>query len=218
MSNSAKAQNPFSLFGLEPCLVLDEGIVEQRFRELGAEVHPDAQVKAAQTSVDGVNTALDDAGKPVDGDEFARLNEAKAVLISPAKRLRAWLQCEIDGFDQVPGLGKNLVGELDVALMDMFTKLASLLQECDELIGKRERASSMLARAMTEPTAQALRTRIEGALEEVSSMIESAVAKFSQFENEGGEKSLEKALKVQRELSFLEKWELQLRSRFGRLF
>ncbi|MEM9237208.1 MAG: hypothetical protein AAGB14_10550, partial [Verrucomicrobiota bacterium] len=77
----------------------------------------------------------------------------------------------------------------------------------------RREASSQLAKAMTEARAQTCREELEGILEQLDREIEDRVDSFARIEC--GEID---GWEVARELAFLEKWQGQVKERFGELW
>jgi curved DNA-binding protein CbpA len=172
---------------MRPQLVLRDEALREAFREAGKQAHPDAG------GGDG---------------EFAVLREAFAVLSSPSRRLRHWL--ELRG---TPG---EVRGCIDTALMDLFAEVGAVSQRAEELIRKRDEAKSALVRALLEGQTQVCRETVERTISQVETMIRSECAAFQDFES-SAELDVEAASKVARNLAFLEKWRAGLRACFSRL-
>lgn len=180
-------ENAFEILGVPERLVLDAAELTAAFRAAGAKVHPDA------------------GGEDAD---FARLRKAQESLESPSRRLRHWL--ELRGVDVEPR------GAVDDALMDLFALVGGVTQRADAMVRKRTSTRSALALAMSEAAAQECREEIENAVTRVEEAIHQTTAGFAE---------LESAIKIDktrvapmvRNLAFLEKWKLSLRSAYARL-
>lgn len=174
----------FAELGLERRLVLPAEEPGKAFRAAGSKVHPDAGGSEAA---------------------FARAREAQAILASPAKRLRHWLELE--------GKGMVLRGAVSPELMDLFSRIGALRQVAETMIRQRAEAKSALALALTEAETQGLREKLEKLLGEVEAGIEQECACFPEIEA-GHESRAEVAA---RNLAFLEKWRAALRALFSGL-
>lgn len=177
----------FQILGMEPQLVVSDEALRDAFREAGRLAHPDAG------GGDG---------------EFAALREAFAVVASPSRRLRHWL--ELRG---TPG---EVRGSIDTALMDLFAEVAAVTQQAESVIRKRDEAKSALVRALLEGETQVCREAVERAISQVETVIRGECAVFPEFES-AAEFDLEAASKVARNLAFLEKWRAGLRACYSRL-
>lgn len=179
--------NAFEILGAAPGLVFSEDALRGLFREAGKQAHPDAG------GGDG---------------EFAALREAFAVLSSPSRRLRHWL--ELRG---TPG---EVRGSIDSTMMDLFSEVGAVTQQAETVIRKREEAKSVLVRAMLEGETQICRESVERAISRVESQIGTECSVFPEFEK-SEQVDVELASKIARNLAFLEKWRVGLRSCFSRL-
>jgi len=179
--------NAFDRLGLEPGLVLTEETLREAFRAAGKQVHPDAG-----------------GGE----GEFTALNEAFAILSSPSRRLRHWLECR--------GLTVETRGTIDTALMDLFSEVGAVTQRAEALIRKREDAKSALVRAMLEGGTQSCREALEAAIAKVETWITAECETFPILEKSQNP-DLATVSKTARNLVFLEKWRAGLRAGFSRL-
>ena len=68
--------------------------------------------------------------------------EAMAVVSSPSRRLRLWLELR--------GSPGEVHGTIENALMDLFSQVGAVTQQAEAVIRKREDAKSVLVRAMLE--------------------------------------------------------------------
>ncbi len=184
----------FELLGLPQRLVLDEEELKAAYHQRSSNLHPDQH-----------------PDQNVDGD-FARLVQAKQILASPGKRLQHLLELRLG--ESAPD-GR---GTLGAELMDRFGKVANCLSAADAVIGKRERAQSALARALTENEAAMAREALERNQAELRAEIGKQLELFPKFDADGVEAHLTGAAECSRNLAFLEKWQVQLKDRFAKLF
>ncbi len=167
-------------------MLADEAL-RDAYREAGRQAHPDAG------GGDG---------------EFAALREAFAVVSSPSRRLRQWLE-----WRGTPG---EVRGSIEPSLMDLFSHVGAVTQQAETLIRKREEAKSALARALLEGETQICREAVERAISQVEAMISSECAGFADFEI-SADLNVAAVSQVARNLAFLEKWRAGLRACFSRL-
>ena len=177
----------FQILGLKPGLVFSEETLREFFREAGKQAHPDAG------GGDG---------------EFAALREAFAVVSSPSRRLRHWLERR--------GTPGEVRGTIDTSLMDLFSEVGAVTQQAEAVIRKRDEAKSSLVRAMLEGETQLCREAVERAISLVEASIIRECSVFPDLEI-AADPDLDAASKVARNLAFLEKWRAGLRSCFARL-
>jgi curved DNA-binding protein CbpA len=187
MGSFPPVTDPFQILGMEPKLVLSDDALREAFREAGKRAHPDAG-----------------GGE----GEFAALREAFAVVSSPSRRLRHWL--ELRG---TPG---ELRGSIDNSLMDLFAEVGAVTQLAESVIRKRDEAKSALVRAMLEGETQVCREAVERAIFQVETTITRECAIFPELEKSTAPDG-EAAARAARSLAFLEKWRAALRACFGRL-
>lgn len=182
-----RVDSDFQILGIDPCLVISVEALRDAFREAGRLAHPDAG-----------------GGE---GD-FAKLREAYAVVSSPSRRLRAWL--ELRG---TPG---EVRGTIEASLMEVFSEVGAVTQQAETLIRKREEAKSVLVRAMLEGETQICREAVETMISKVEALITQECALFPEWES-SAMLVVELASKAARNLAFLEKWRTGLRSSYSRL-
>jgi len=177
----------FRALGLVPQLDLEDESLRQAFREASKDLHPDAGGGEA---------------------EFSELSEALAILSSPSRRLRYWLELQ--------GLTVDPRGSIEPALMDLFTEVGAATQRAEAIIRQRDDAKSALGRAMLEQEIQTSRDAIEAANSKVEQWISRQCGNFAEFES-GTLIDVNHASQVLRNLVFLEKWRASLRGCFSRL-
>ncbi len=174
----------FGSLGLVPQLDLEDESLRQAFREASKSLHPDAGGGEA---------------------EFSALNEALAILISPSRRLRHWLELQ--------GLTVDPRGSIEPALMELFSEVGAATQRAEAVIRKRDNAKSALGRAVLEEELQNSREGIESINLKVEQWISHQCENFVAFESG----ILTNVSQILRNLVFLEKWRANLRDCFSRL-
>ena len=187
MGSFSPVTDAFQILGMEPKLVLSDDALREAFREAGKRAHPGAG-----------------GGE----GEFAAFREAFAVVSSPSRRLRHWL--ELRG---TPG---EVRGSIDNSLMDLFAEVGAVTQLAESVIRKRDEAKSALVRALLEGETQVCREAVERAISQVETTIIRECAMFQDLEGSAAP-DVEAAARTARNLAFLEKWRAGLRACFGRL-
>ena len=175
------------MLGLEPGLVISEGQLQEKLREASKRLHPDA------------------GGS--DGN-FTALQEALATLASPSRRLKAWLESR--------GLPVETRGSIDPSLLDLFVEIGAITQKAEELLRKREAAGSALVRALLENETQSCREAVAVAIDKVGSAIAVRCDEFPTIESAAAT-DVQAASALLRNLAFLERWRISLRSYYARL-
>lgn len=165
--------------------MVSEEEVRDAFRRVAAGVHPDS------------------GG---DEGEFAGIQVAQEVLLSPSRRLREWLS--------VRGVEVEPRGEIGTGLMDLFARVAEVGSAAEAAMRGAEGAQSALGRGMAEVRLMGAREAVKDLLGEIEGELGVRVCGFGEIE-EGGD--VEGAAGVMRELIFLEKWKGTLRGMYGRL-
>lgn len=177
----------FQLLNLTPGLVFSDDTLRDAFREAGKQSHPDAG-----------------GGE----GEFAALREAFAIISSPSRRVRHWLELR--------GLAGEVRGTIEPSLMDLFSQVGAVTQQAEKVIRKRDEAKSALVRALLEGETQLCREAVERAIAEVDTWIARECGIFPELEILGNP-DVEIASRAGRNLAFLEKWRAGLRSCYSRL-
>jgi hypothetical protein len=140
--------------------------------------------------------------------EQATVTAAYQLLRSPSSRLRHWL--ELQGFQ-----GETR-GAIDGELVDWFGQIGAVIQDSDELLRRRDQCQSALARAMMEKEMQAGRVRIEQWQARLQEWLGRKTGLFGGIEE--GHVGIAEAWTCVRDLGFIEKWQQQLRERYGKFF
>ncbi|MFM2171268.1 MAG: hypothetical protein RI957_1497 [Verrucomicrobiota bacterium] len=138
----------------------------------------------------------------------AALTKAYEILRSPASRLRHWLELH--------GLQGETRGVIDGELVDWFGQVGAVIQESDALLRRRDQCQSALARAMMEKEMQGGRARIEEWQGRLREWLARKTALFAEIE--AGHLNAAEAWACVRDLGFIEKWQQQLRERYGKFF
>lgn len=179
----------FSVLGLPRKLALEPKLVEEATRERAKSAHPDAG-----------------------GDEelFAEIRRAGDHLKSPASRLKVALElvgADPSGRGSVPG-----------GVMDFFSPVAEALEEVGAFIAERGKAVSGLGKAVLDMRIPELKGRMEVLMEGLAELETEEVGKFAGFDERGWENCLGEIGEASRALTFLGKWQAQLREATGKIF
>lgn len=140
--------------------------------------------------------------------EQAAVTAAYQLLRSPSSRLRHWLELQ--------GLQGETRGVIDGELVDWFGQIGAVIQESDALLRRRDQCQSALAKAMMEKEVQAGRVRIEQWQGRLHEWLGQKTAMFGEIE--AGHVGVAEAWTCVRDLGFIEKWQQQLRERYGKFF
>lgn len=145
--------NAWEKLGLPVCLVLEQEVVEQKFRELGEGLHPDVGGEAGR---------------------FEELREARDLLRDDFRRLEAWLRNRGVEFAHSGGVSGE-VGEMFVRVEEVNRGVDAWLQEGNE-------KSSGLGKALWQKEGVEWKGRVEALLQEVAEWQERVVAGFAELE------------------------------------
>ena len=179
----------FSRLGLPRKLVIDVGKLDEVVREMSRSVHPDA------------------GG---DAREFEEVRQAGEVLKSPSGRVR--LALELAGGEWVPR------GSVDDRVMDFFAPVAGVLEKVDEFVSARATSRSVLGRAILDGRVPSLKSEIDLLIRGLGELEGELVGRFEKFDESGWEVCLSSMAETARALSFVTKWQAQLRAATGNLF
>ncbi|MGC6466360.1 MAG: hypothetical protein ACON38_06380 [Akkermansiaceae bacterium] len=179
----------FTRLGMPRRLILREDELAEVIREASRKAHPDA------------------GG---DDQEFRRVREAGEALKEPLSRLRLAIG--------LAGGEVNARGAVDNEVMDFFSAVAGVLEKVNALIAARVAAKSQLGKAMVDAQVPALKKEVEELIHKLEEIEESIIGRFEQFDAVGWEASLGEMEASCRSLSFVVKWQGQLRGATGRLF
>lgn len=181
------SEDAFDLLGLPPRLALDEEILASACREAARHHHPDASGAT---------------------DRFQQLQDARAILSSPSRRLRLWSLRR--------GLEPDPRGSVSPGLLDLFGEVGQLSQSLEALLRRRESARSALSRALLEGESLALQEELEAMLARLERELSCRCERFPEFDASPTPPGPDLAL-LGRDLAFLEKWRRSLRHFYSRL-
>ncbi len=181
--------DPFSRIGLPLKLDLTPGVVEDEIRRLAKSVHPDVGGEAG---------------------EFAEISRAGDLLKVPVSRLKVAL--EISGADLA---GR---GSVPSEIMDLFSPVVSVLEEVGAFVSEREKARSVLGKAVLDAKVPSLKRSLEELTGAVGKLEDYQRERFPDFDQRGWENCLEEMEEAYRALLFLGKWSAQLREATGKIF
>ncbi len=181
--------DPFSRIGLPRKLDLNASELEEELRQLAKSAHPDA------------------GG---DAEEFSEISKAGDLLKVPVSRLKVAL--ELSGADLA---GR---GSVPAEIMDLFSPVAAVLEEVRSFVSERERARSVLGKAVLDAQVPVLKRKLEELTTAVGDLEERQRERFPEFDQRGWENCLAEMEEAYRALLFLGKWMGQLREATGKIF
>lgn len=173
----------FETLGLRVGLGVSDEEIREAFRVKAAVMHPDS------------------GG---DEREFAKLQAARDVLLSPAKRIKAWMTAR--------GMEADARGQIEGGLMDLFQKVSEVGAASELLIRENAGAKSALVKAMAEVRLIKQREEVKDLLEMIAAEIQQRIDGFQRVEESGIDPAT-----MMRDLIFLEKWRATLKGIYGRL-
>jgi hypothetical protein len=141
--------------------------------------------------------------------DFQEVQRAIAVLRSPAKRLRHWLESEGVVYDEGGALEEEVTGS--------FADLGELLRSAREAARRIAEGRSALAKSLAQRDALAMQEKLEEARSRLEALSERLCGRFEEFEREGARAAAASAGVTARSLMFLEKWTRQLREAWAGL-
>ena len=173
----------FETLGLRVGLVISDEEIREAFRVKAAVMHPDT------------------GG---DEQEFAKLQAARDELLSPAKRIKAWVAAR--------GMEADARGQIDGGLMELFQKVSEVGAAAELLIRENAGAKSALVKAMTEVKLMKQREEVKDLLERIAGEVKQRTDSFQEVEKGRIDPAV-----MMRDLIFLEKWRATLKGIYGRL-
>ncbi len=182
----------FRILDLPEAAALDENLLRERFHHFSRSAHPDASG---------------------DAESFDRLSVAYQTLLSPAARLRHLLELR-------SASGPDLRGPVPQAWMDLFSRLSQALHRSDQLLRRRERASSRLAQALLEEEILALQQELLGlqtGLLQLQTQARSKLPEADAVLAENPAAIPEAVAQLCREFIYLERWSEQVEAHLHRL-
>ena len=186
----------FALFGEQRRPWLDPEGVKETFHRLSRTEHPDQQEVGGE------------------GD-FAKLNQAQAVLRDPKLRLRHLLELEH------PEVKLSGPSGVPAGLADLFVAVHGLLREADAVLAKKAAATSALAKALLAREEFATREKVEATLGRVDALQANATAELQAFDAQWLDARPSGAAATLHEFyqrfAYLSRWLEQLRERLFQL-
>jgi curved DNA-binding protein CbpA len=173
----------FDILGLRVGLVVSDEEIREAFRVRAAVMHPDS------------------GG---DEQEFAKLQGARDVLLSPARRLKEWMSAR--------GMEADARGQIEGGLMDLFQKVSEVGAASELLIRENAGAISALVKAIAEVKLIKQREQVKELLENIAEEIQLRIERFQEVEEGRMDSGT-----MMRDLIFLEKWRATLKGIYGRL-
>ena len=168
---------------------LDPDQLKREYQRLTFERHPDR---------------TDDVDE---GSDFAETTEAYRVLINPKLRLQHLLSLEAPVSDH---------SEVPAEIADVFMNTASLVNELDRLLQRRETTTAALARSMLATEIKAIQQRAGAALHDLDKLHADALDKLQQldqrWDNDRAGTAPELGKLAQR-FGYLDRWIEQLREK-----
>ncbi|WP_395742585.1 J domain-containing protein [Prosthecobacter sp.] len=177
--------NAFALLGLPRIAALNEEALQQAWLAASRSAHPDQP-----------------GG---DAAQAAEINSAYETLQAPEKRLKHLLELHEVPWRTVP---------IDEAMMGLFGRVGSTLQNVAVFLKRKQAATSALAKALLAPDEMRLREQLEelGATldTERTRLLESLPA-FDARLNAGDSTALTDLQHLQARLAYFGKWQTQVR-------
>jgi DnaJ-domain-containing protein 1 len=191
----------FALLGEPRRPVLDLEALKARFHKLAAESHPDRFHNAS------------DAERLAATERHAALNTAYATLREPKDRLGHLLELELAGKPRG-------IESVPADLMERFMEVAKLCRDVDAFLAGRGAVTSPLLKVQQFQQAMAWSDRLTTSASQIAAAADAVVQTTapaigtSERESALPLRDLETAF---RRLSFLTRWNAQLRERIARL-
>jgi len=179
--------SPWEVVGLSKSLSLDETSLEARYRELSKALHPDA----------GGNEA-----------DFSKLQEAKAILESPGRRLDAWLKTQ--------GIETERTMVVTESVGQMYGRIDELTRGVDGWAAKPK--MSGLGKALWQKEGLEWKSRLEESIDELTAWENRLGEELSELDKANGDGVNERVVELRAEFGFLTKWQAGLRERFGKIW
>ncbi len=181
----------FALLNFPRQLVIDSADVDEGWRNLTKEIHPDGKTDQGNESENGTATA--------------ELNEARRVLSDPFLRLEHWLDLRNPGFSKSIAIAPDL--------MEMFSEVNDLFTRADDVIGKLKIATTELGKAVLAKGAVSVQLGIQRYLGIFREKLDALVDEFPELERAGDCKDFVPAISTLGRMTFLRKWEKECKNR-----
>ncbi|MEY2600432.1 MAG: DnaJ domain [Verrucomicrobiota bacterium] len=205
--------NPFQTFDLPARPWVDLQRLQERFLALASQCHPDA-LPSTQGSP---SPSLPDSppaphGTPAQAHgeaAFRELNEAHRTLQNPVTRIRSILEQEAP--EQLAAAQQE---GISLDLSDHFMDVATLLREAEAFCSQLASTHSPLSKAILRSEALALRSDLERTLARLDELWRQCEAQLQAADAVWERRTpaiLKQLATVQKEMSFLQRWRVQLR-------
>ena len=179
-SNPSDSFDAFAELGLPRLVDPGDELIEEAWRELSRRWHPD--------SPEG------------DPERSAAVNRAHDILSQPGPRLRHWLELN----------GRTA---RDAAMSDetmtLFSKVGAALQAADDVLRKRDAATTAMGRAVLAADEWRVQSDLQSMLREITDALGAELERFSALDEE----NFPLAESTAAALGFLDKWQAQIRER-----
>jgi len=184
----------FALLDLPRSPWLEPDAVKSQFARLSGPVHPDRVHQA------------DEATRTAATRRYAELNAAQQTLADPRRRLRHLIELETG---QPPGD----VGAVPAHVSDLFFTVGKALRTADELVRKKQAATSPMVQA------QVMREAVEGvaSLQTTVRELEGRRAELDHQCRATGTSDIAALAGLHRDYSYVNRWLDQLRERMLQL-
>jgi curved DNA-binding protein CbpA len=168
---------------------LDPEQIKARFHELSRELHPDAN-----------NTT--------DSQAFTKLNTAQSTLTRVSTRLRHIFELET-------GAPQPRDNAMSAKLMDLFSNIADTIAKADTHIAKKQKITTVLAKAMLAKSEPAIIHAIMLTGGAIESYKKALTEKLPAIDTTEGEQKTKTIATLAHEFSFIEKWQAQIQERMA---
>ena len=182
-------KNFFSALGFEPSLSIDPGAIESAWRDRTRKLGGSSPERSSRSH----------------GEDAADLNEARAVLSDPARRLAHRLEIE--------GVSPGRAAAMEPEMMDLFSALSETLSRTDRFLGRHRSAESKLAKALLTKDAIAVQLELQDRMQTVQETKQEVVARFPELDVRAKRGDFHEASMLLGRLRFLSKWEAQCQER-----
>ena len=214
--------DPFDTFSLQPRPWLDPAELQSRFHALAAKHHPDAahantnepfqkDLQLNSSNGDDATTVLATDAHPDKGAElhFLEINEAHKTLKDPVTRLHHLLTKVAPSELEV-----QKSGSVSVDMSERFLQVATILRETAAFREQQSLSLSPVTRAVLRAEHLSLRRDLDRTLarmDELWNQCEHQIQAADAVWERRTPGILRQLATIQREMSYLQKWRVQLR-------
>jgi curved DNA-binding protein CbpA len=184
-ANEHESFDAFAVLGLPRQLSVAVGEIDDAWRSLSRDLHPDSE-----------------SG---DAEKAAEVNRARETLTRPASRLRHWLDLH--------GIEKTRDTAINDDLMNLFAEVGGVVQEADAVLKAKSAATSALGKALLTGSEIAAQQKLQAMLGNLQKRKATVTEQFPAFETAATNQNFTNAIAATGTLGFLEKWERQCQER-----